>query len=151
VGLIPLSNRWLRSPTTGSCSRCIHAFYAPIAATRRRDAPPHLHRGRRDYRGLRASARRRPGNTRSNSSEFPPGLPRRCLWRKALYVPLPNPGHAARKFSFEKGSMRLLLSSHLESLYRLRGASLVQPLIVFRGLVQSHRAAAPVGLVRQAF
>jgi hypothetical protein len=47
----------------------------------------------------------RPADTLSNSSEFPPGLPRECLSRRALYVASPKPGHAGRKVPFEKASV----------------------------------------------
>ena len=50
---------------------------------------------------------KRPGETRSKSSELPPGLPFLCLCKNALYLPSPNPGHAKRKSFIAKGSFNL--------------------------------------------
>jgi len=45
-----------------------------------------------------------PGPSLSNSSELPPGFPRLCLYRKALYVPLPNLGEDVWKSCTVNGS-----------------------------------------------
>jgi hypothetical protein len=42
--------------------------------------------------------------TFSNSSELPAGLSFECLYKKALYVPLPKPGQHNSKSCFENGS-----------------------------------------------
>lgn len=62
----------------------------------------------------------RPGATSTKSSDSPPGLPLRCLYRNALYVPAPKPGQDFLKSSIVNGSASLpFLTAVTIALYTL--------------------------------